>query len=389
MYAINSVNTHETNPITPSKKRKREEVLANELGDSYFSTKQPAHWMKFKRLGTGKITAEIPETMSCFSKVIYVIENIAKQKALIGQTMDFKSRVSGYITLFNSESNYEIVADIQSNPSKFRMGLLKVCNEEDNLDDLEISFIAHKKDQYEGGLYNKNQGGGGGCARSEEVRGAYLYDITNLTPPKRYPVIKVDGLIRIQTSPGFYKRLATLEEHKLPGQSLFYSFKKIKSSESDTAKDKKVTSTEWDTDTDAETDTDIEKEAVETETEYVGGTSIDQPLRRGMQHCYASEYLDPENITKYDEKNSGTPFHKAIATHPSGTYGFNFLEVYPGEFPEDGRKHKKRRLSIQSKAGEVEKEIITVKRTLIFEGGLNAVNGGGGPISKHNRKKSV
>jgi len=146
------------------------------------------------------ITPSIREKAS----VIYAFENIANGKMLIGYTTNLIGRIYKYISDTNNpEFSSDFYTDLRAHPESFTFRILKKIPKSRNalLPTLEVEYIA-KYNSFENG-YNQNKGGGG--SRSQYTSsGNASPDRTQIlkTPTKSYPFIKVDGKIKVLTSPG-------------------------------------------------------------------------------------------------------------------------------------------------------------------------------------------
>lgn len=312
-----------------------------------FKTIEPQQWYFLTH--HPRIALSLPEEVKHTKKVIYFFENTKTGQCLIGKTATtVEERLSSYFHAFNSEESSQFLEDVRSDPQKIRFGIIPLA-EEDDLDFIEKLMIFFKKDIHH--LYNQRAGGGGGCARTEEIPTTYyIPDPSTLTPKKYYPIhLNKKRQIRVDLSPGYYKNLREIEKTKKIYQVYLYVIKQFS-----------------------------------TGYRYYGITSLEKPEVRMRQHCYQSEYFDPEN-QKYNPSKKTGILHKAIAQHPDD-FGFNLVPIFyqdPCENPSIDDSVKKTIVVAQgSKA--LEGTLIEARKSE-----LNRNGPGGGPIGRNCKRRRL
>lgn len=158
-----------------------------------------------------------------------------------------------------------------------------------------------------------------------------------MTPEKYYPYRKGEqGQIRLLLTPGFKKKVQALTtQDPEKNQGFFYIIRQI-----------------------------------ETRQPYVG-TSCD-PERRCKEHGYAAEYGNPES-EKYDPDQLTGQLHPAMGVGP-GNFEVGLLPIYDASQipPNEGDQ-----FDFISGIANVECYLMQAKKSLISQGGLNCIQGGG------------
>lgn len=331
---------------------------AEAIGEDFLMYHMPYQWFSVVCEGDD-IRFDFPEDLLQDKRLIYILRNKEEERYLIGKTGNgLKARCQRYVSEVKrfkekrkESGRQQFLCDFKANPAHFEIGVLYILEPDENLNEMETLFIDYKRLVYKHKLYNERRGGGGGLSHAEEKPLTYAIprlETGCLTPDKYYRYQRnQQGQIRLPLTPSFRRKmqeLSTQDQEK--NQGFYYIIRKL-----------------------------------DTQQPYVG-TSCD-PEKRSKEHGYAAEYGDIES-EKYDPNQLTGALHPAMGEDPEN-FALGLLPVYPIDkiSPADTDQ-----FTFISGIAKVEKFLMQAKQSLVVQGGLNCIQGGG-PIADPEKQQYI
>jgi hypothetical protein len=308
---------------------------------------QPGNWNQLTKTDEGRITIELHPADAQKKQLIYVFWNTQTNTYLIGKTgTSISGRLSGYLTSFNKPymGNSPFIEEVQKDPTVFRFGILYELKDGEDLDEYETDFITQKRQKFS--LYNQNNGGGGGLARTEEVNGYYaVVNPADITPQRNYSFQQdADGKIRPKFTPGAHRFT------RQDGETHSFHYR---------VKD------------------------TETDKRYIGTSN--RVIERAQEHGYKANKENAAAAQLGIMEDKGL-LHTALAQNPA-RFVVGFYDIQHQE-PLDLDEEAKKQLTVAKTSGQMERILIAAKETL-RPNGFNGNAGGGGPIGRQKGKRKA
>jgi hypothetical protein len=310
--------------------------------------------------------------------LLYVFHNTVNDKYLIGKTnRSFIDRcrehLNDAVNYLDFKENQKVIdrqflEDLHQNPQHFQVALLYKKENDEDLEDLEISAIEAKRqidpsEENKWPLYNSRGGGGGGRAHPKNQNAEYIIpkDIKNYTPDKyfsytqdkkkRIVIKQIDEFKKFVNHEHVKKTLDFSSVDSTTNKAYFYCIKNLKS----------------------------------TDQRYIGVTC--NPITRAHQH--GSDSLKTQIANKIIKRaktrtRKGSLLHQTLAnkTHHMAIGVFKYIS-------SKDIVGKEKKYHVFTSVAAVEKHLITAKNAHKRNGGLNQREGGGGsyPVSKKQKIK--